>query len=418
MHAPILTIASGSRRLVALLAALALPPLGAWAQDQPAPEPAAPDQAAPGGAARAPQDPLELWYQIDYLVRVGKPEQAAPYLDRFLKGGPDDPTLLAIRDRYGVGSILRLEDYPQTQAQARALLDLLSAASRRHARQAGRIRRFVDLLTASAEEQDYALDRLREAGPYAVPPLIDALNAPGRPREERALLRRNLGRLDRAAIPALLAALDSPDRVLAGDVAEALGQIGDRRAVPFLTFYAARGEAAARRALGRLTGRPVTEQPRTPVRVLADEAWRYHRHEVDFPGDAVEVWTWVEGAGPSPRTVARSEAEGILGLRFARQALELDPADRSAQAALLSLALEKAVERVGLTSFPAQDPAGVYPLALAAGPEVLGEVVRRALADGHSDLAAAAVGILGQVADRDALTTDRPPPLVEALSAP
>src|SRR3954451_24367410 len=152
MPAPPLDTASGPRRRalrrIALLAALALPPSGAAAQEPPAP---APDQPAPGGAARAPQDPLELWYQIDYLVRVGKPEQAAPHLDRFLKSGPDDPTLLAIRDRYGVGSILRLEDYPQTRAQARTLLDLLSAASRRNAQQVERICRFVDLLTASPE---------------------------------------------------------------------------------------------------------------------------------------------------------------------------------------------------------------------------------------------------------------------------
>jgi HEAT repeat protein len=412
MHAPPLVSASGPRwhaiRLVALLAALVLPGIGPHAQAQPAPE----------RFARPPQTPLELWYAVDYLVRVGKPDQAVPYLDRFLKSHPDDATLLQIRDRYGVGSILRLDEHPQTRAQARALLDQLSAASRRNAHQDERVRRFVDLLAASPEEQDYALDRLREAGPYAVPPLVEAVADPGRSREEQALLIRNMGRLDRTAVPALLAVLDSPDRILAGDAAEALGRIGDRRAVPFLTFHAARGEGAARRAIQGLTGRPFGEQPKAPVRVLTDEARRYHRHVIEFPGETVELWSWVEGEGPRPRTVPRGEAEGMLGLRLARQALELDPADRPAQVVLLSLALEKTIERVGLGSFPAQDPTGVSPLALAAGPDVLGDVVRQALADGHSDLAAATLWILGQVADRDALTTDRPPPLVEALSAP
>ena len=408
MQAQPLKNTPGPRWLVARLAVLALLGTGPGAVAQPGPE----------TFAKAPTTPLELWDAVDYLVRVGKPGQAAPYLNRFVKSNPDDATLLEIRDRYGVGTVLRLDEHPETRAQARPLLERMNAAAQRQARQEGRVRRFVDLLTASPDEQDYALEQLRKAGPYAVPPLVEAVASPGRPPQERVLLVRNMSRLDRTAVPALVTVLDAPDRTLAADVAEALGRIGDRRAVPFLTDYAARGETPAGRAIARLTGRPFESQPRTPVRVLADEARRYHRHDLEFPGETVEVWSWVEGEGPSPRTVSRGEAEAILGLRFARRALELDPADRPAQVILLSLALEQAVARTGRGSFPAEDPTGAYPLALASGPEVVGEVLRQALADGHSDLAAAAVGILGRLTDRDALTTDRPPPLVEALSAP
>ena len=50
---------------------------------------------------------------------------------------------------------------------------------------------------------------------------------------------------------------------------------------------------------------------------------------------------------------------------------------------------------------------------------MLGEVLRTAIADGKTDLAAAAATALGQVTDRSALSSDgRPHPLVEALSAP
>lgn len=410
MQAPTTPTAAHPGRLVPLLAALVLVLLGTGT--------AAVAQPGPESFAKAPGTPLELWDAVDYLVRVGKPAQAVPYLNQFLRSKPDDATLLEIRDRYGVGSILRLDEHPETRAQARPLLDLLTAASRRHARQAERITKFIGLLTASPEEQEYALDQLREAGPYAVPFFVEAVASPNQASQDRALLVRNMGRLGRSAVPALIAVLDSPDPTLVADAAEALGRIGDRRAVPFLTALAARGDGSARRALSLLTGRSFENQPRAPVRVLAGEARKYHLHTIEFPGETVEVWSWVEGQGPRPRTVSRSEAEAILGLRFARQALDLDPADRPAQVTLLSLALEKALEREGPGSFPAQDPAGASVLALASGPDVLGDVVRQALADGHSDLAAAAVGLLGRVADRDALTTDRPPPLVEALSAP
>ena len=103
---------------------------------------------------------------------------------------------------------------------------------------------------------------------------------------------------------------------------------------------------------------------------------------------------------------------------MAREALRLDPNDREAQVAQLSLALEKAVERVGFTSFPAQDQA-TFAAATASGPSILGEVLKTAIADGKTDLAAVAATALAQVTDRTALSgTGRPHPLVDALYAP
>ena len=49
-----------------------------------------------------------------------------------------------------------------------------------------------------------------EAGPYAVPFLVEALDRAGISADERPLLARNMGSLDRTAVPALLAVLDAP----------------------------------------------------------------------------------------------------------------------------------------------------------------------------------------------------------------
>ncbi len=162
---------------------------------------------------------------------------------------------------------------------------------------------------------------------------------------------------------------------------------------------------------------PFTAQRPAPVPRLTDEARRYLTHQVEFPGDSAELWTWTE-TGPAPRIVSKSEAESYLGLKFARQALDLDPKDQPAQVVLVALALQNAI-RVGPDAFPAQDPTGAYPQALAAGPAVLSQVLRLALREGLHDLAAAAVMTLGHVADRDAMVVDAPAhPLVEALAAP
>src|SRR5262249_61614645 len=108
----------------------------------------------------------------------------------------------------------------------------------------------------------------------------------------------NMGELDRSAVPALIAVLDSSDPALAADSAAVLGMIGDKRAIPPLTEKAASRQAAesvrhaAERAIARLTGRPFASQERTPVQVLADAAWRLHRHQVDLGGEPVLLWGW------------------------------------------------------------------------------------------------------------------------------
>src|SRR5690606_8331904 len=107
----------------------------------------------------------------------------------------------------GVGSILRLQDHPATSPFARPIADRLAQATRRTATRPERIERSVAALTKSTDEQDYAVERLREAGSYAVPALVQALRDPGLSADDRATIVRNMGRLDRSAVPALIAAL-------------------------------------------------------------------------------------------------------------------------------------------------------------------------------------------------------------------
>ncbi|MGP0067324.1 MAG: HEAT repeat domain-containing protein [Isosphaeraceae bacterium] len=402
--------------LAAIAVVLALPYLSPSAMAQ-----------APGPElfAKEPKTPIELWEAADYLIRTGQAKKAVTYLEKFLKAQPDDATLVALRDRYGSGSFLRLDEDPATRPFLRPLVDSLALAARRYATQPDRIARSIAELTLTPDEQDYAVRRLREAGPYAVPFLVEALRRPGLSDADRGLLVRNMGRLEPSTIPALAAALESSEPAVATAAATAMGSIGDALAVPFLTFWAASPGAkpevrtAAQAAIARLTGRPFDRQPRSPVRILTDAAWFEHRRRPDFPDELAVVWAWDAAHNtPAPREVTANEARTILGLRFAREALRLDPKDRSAQAAQISLALEKAVEGVKPDEVPAKDPA-TFSAATAAGPSLLGEVLETAIADGKSDLAAVAVLALAKVTDRASLAAGgRIHPLVRALSAP
>jgi hypothetical protein len=375
--------------------------------------------------AKDPKTPLELWGAIDYLVRTGQAKTAVPYLTKFMKSKPDDAILAEIRNRYGAGSILRLSDDPATRAFAEPLTEALIKATREYAARPDRITQLITHLVKTPAERDYAIRHLREAGPYAVPFLVDALTRPDLSPPDRKLIVEAIGALDRSAIPPLVAVLDGPDPALAADAATALGLIGNRTAVPFLTYPAAAStvpaplRTAAQTAIERLTGHGFSAQPRSPVQVLIDAAWRYHRDQVEFPDGSLTVWTWDKDRNaPVPRELTRNQARATIGSQLVHRALQLAPGDRQAQVVQLSIALEEAVERVGFTSFPAKDQA-TFATMKAAGPLVLTEVLKTAIADGKADLAAATVIILGDLVDAAALTrSNRPHPLVDAVVAP
>ena len=323
--------------------------------------------------AKEPRTPLELWDAVDYLLRTNQAKKALPYIDRFMKSKPDDTTLISIRNRYGPETMLRLNDDAATRPFAQPMVEAMVAAAHKYATRPERITQFISELTKTPEEQDYAVRHLREAGPDAIPFLIEALARPDLSGDDRNLIVSNMGRLDRSVIPPLSAVLDSPDPALAADAATVLGMIGIKEAVPFLTFPAASLEAppavrsAAQAAIARLTGQPFAAQPRKPAQALTDAAWRYYRHQAEFADDIVVVWTWDnDRKTPAAKEVPRTEAEGILGLRLAQQALRLDPTNREAQVVQISLVLDKAIEAPASTHFqtrmqptsPRRRPAG------------------------------------------------------------
>ena len=341
-----------------------------------------------------------------------------PYLNKFLKSNPDDATLIQVRDRYGVGSILRLQDYPATRDLAEPLLGKLSEAARRHAtaRADRPVHRRPDQDARGAGIRRRAAPRGRAVrGPAA---LAGVVKKPASSAEDRALLVRNMGRLDRPAVPALIAALDAPDPRLAADAAEALGRIGDPRAVPALTALAAvpgppappRPAHAARRAVERITGAAFRARSRSRPRGCSrTRPGATSIHAVRFPGDPVAVWAWDPAAqAPAPKSMARAEAESYFGLKLARAALAIDPSDRPAQVVLLGLALEDAIDG-GSRQVPGGRHVGHvrrgrWPPARL----VLGDVLRDGDRRPRSALAAVAATALGRVADAKTLAARGP----------
>jgi hypothetical protein len=194
----------------------------------------------------------------------------------------------------------------------------------------------VERYSAGRADAQQAAMTLVALGERALGPLIDQLSHPDPMRARRAA--KLLGDLQHPkAIPALAAALRTPDAALTHDVARALARIGNTNAVHALVDALTAGEATARPIVQSLSG---SRHP-IAVRALCDIASGAREFSeaialdairaLGFPGNGAAVATLASllehrsllGRGRErPRRVAAALALGRIGGPAARKALE------------------------------------------------------------------------------------------------
>jgi CheY-like chemotaxis protein len=407
-----------------------------------APPPAKAEPPRPADETRQlfkePQSTAAFWERIQFEMEVGKYDLAAAYLHGLLDRKPTDEELFNIESRVGMAAFLALRNVPKwsddAKVNAQALKDVedliarATEAVRKTLKDPERIKKYVANLNASPEEFAYALRELYRSGAEVVPYLLDELRtATG---AERLNLLKALRRLGPDTLAPMVAALDGNDVQLKVDLLDVFKQRAASAVVPDLWFLAGssnQSETVRRKAtetLAYLLETPANKLP-SPKTMLTHEAERYYDHQVAFSNpEAVTIWRW-DGKGvvagwPGAPTVSATRAEEYYGLRYAGQALALDPTYQPAQVVLLSLALDKGYERAGLTQPLSKTAPKVHELLATVSPELLIATLDRALTDRRTPVvlgAARALGDLGEV--RATRPSGRgEPALVRALNYP
>ncbi len=431
--------------LVLGLAAVAFSAAPAQDDKRPPRKEAPPPAAAPPPAGqdyreffKKPETVQEFWDAMTFEIDVGRYDLAAAHLHALLAKKPGDQELVDLHDKYGMAAFLRLRnirtwsDNAAANAQAKKdveeLLQRVTAAVQKKLSDPKRIELFVRNLNASPEERAYALRELYRSGAQVIPYLIDALRQ-AEPGDKATILQALRTLLRPETVPPLVAALDSNDPQLQIDLIDLFQRRAATQVVPYLWSLAAlpsRPEAVrskATQALAQFLELPPGRLP--PARAeLTREAERYYQHRVQFANPAaVIVWRWdgqhVVAGWPGAPTVPATKAEEYYGLRFARQALELDPAYRPAQVVLVNLLLEKAAEAGPAQPLSKAAPA-VNALLATAGGDLLNAVLERAIKDKRTPVVLGAVRLLGEKAEVSAVRPrgSAEPPLVQALNYP
>jgi hypothetical protein len=380
---------------------------------------------------RPPQTALEFWAAMRFNLGVGKSQLAAEDLKGFLAKNPTDAEILQIIDEQGMSAFLQLLNRPELRADAQALVERVNAVVKQQRGDPARLRKLVANLLGEPEERAYSIIELRKAGPLAVPYLVEFLRANDKPYDHASISQAML-QLDRSIVPPLIAAFDVDDPNLRAELIDIVYRLAlkhnrrDPGASSYLWYLAAAPKQPitvrqkARGALAYFQGVKSFDQLPPAPAALTAEAERYYRHQGPLvEGRETIVWLWRDGQLVS-YTVPATTAEEYFGLRFARQALELDPTYEPAQAAFLNIALEKGFERAGVDHPLETGAPDVKQLVRTLNPDLVMNVLDRALGEQRTPVILAAVQTLGDLSEVRAVQTtgQRTPALLRALNYP
>lgn len=380
---------------------------------------------------KPPETALEFWTAMRFNIGVGKFKLADEDFKGFLARNPTDAELLQIAEEQGMSAFLQLLNVPELRADAMPLVERVNGVVKTHRGDAARLQKLVANLLASPEERAFAINELRKSGPMAVPYLVEFLRRSDKASEHASVIQAMLD-LDRSIVPPLLAALDADEpnlRVELIDIVFRLAMKQNRRdaaASSYLWYLASSPKQPetvrqkAKEALAYFQGVLTPDQLPPAPQALTAEAEKYYRHQGPLvEGREATVWQWQNGKLVS-FAVPATQAEEYFGLRFARQALELDPTFDPAQIIFTSLALEKGYERAGVDQPLETGAPDVKQLVRTISPDLLMNVLDRALSDRRLPVILAAIQTLGDLSEVRAVQPvgQRVPALLRALNYP
>lgn len=375
------------------------------------------------GLAPATYAQPELLKQAVDLHDRGKDDEALAKLKELLASDPSSDAAFEMLESIEMKQWARMMTRSGEHAAViKALFNLAMPAAKAKASDAATIRGLLSKADGSYAERRDALAKLvADHGEYAVPHLLDRMGADDTERRAKAILIcRRLG--TQATLP-LIQALEIENPRLQASALTALGMIGDKRALPYVSAYAlGPGEDgmlrdAATAALANMGASHITSDQIGGLFLgLAEAFYRRDTEVVDPFRSTYVAWSQADG-----KLVAAEVPRDIYHLKLAEEVLydmiNWDANQRDAQVLLGSCLIAQSVAAAGGGEEAASSALGhADEMAASMGAEIMDAVVRKALADGRPAIAAAAVKTLGSVLDAD--TFMAPNALTEALSAP
>jgi HEAT repeat protein len=369
------------------------------------------------------------WNDFLHYTKIGRLDLAAGYARAVLDSNPDPLELLALSEQNPQGYQILVKVAQTTHDSELAelggkILEIIEEGKFIRRADPKIITEEIKRLSGTSRGQLTSVKRLRNAGEYAVPYMIEALADDSRKAEWPNIIWA-LPQVGKDAIRPLVVALQTENVGVKAEIIKALGNIGYTQSLGYLKYVAENDTSSEMRfnAEQSIMGidPAAVQAPASQLLYRLAESYYYHTESLApaEQGSLSNVWFWdKQGQRLTREKVDSAYFNELMAMRSCEWALRAEPGFGGAIG--LWLAAYFKAESTGLEMpnyFGSANPdAFVY--ATTAGAEYLHQALERALKDNDAYVALGAIEALAVTAGEESLfyrlgTTQ---PLVQALS--
>lgn len=359
--------------------------------------------------------PQQLANAVKVTLDIGRPDEAAVYLQKLRDAKLDDEGLAALRAKFGSDFFLRLAQDQRLNEEDRGFGSQVLDAAQRVARDPKRLAATIpQLADPNLEKRVSASGAIALAGRSAVNPLLAVLRDPSQASLHPAV-RQMLVKLGREAVDPLLPALQSNDSGLRVQLYEVLSKLQSERAVSYLLRPALADASDSGAAGNNDPTQPVSDSERAAaieglIRIVGErpsraDAEQYLERRVQRLNAGEQPFVldidglgeiWVLDADTQLPVERRLDGPTLVAMeaeRLSRELHRLAPANKHYRRLYLAARLEVAQLVAGLDEELADD--GALREASEAGSEAVEDVLAHSLRENH---VAGALGALRTLA--------------------
>jgi hypothetical protein len=389
--------------------------------------------AAPAGATQEGKlSAVDLLKDFNHYVRIARYDLAAGRATELLSRGIKPAEFVDLveqsqeADRFQE-TVVRALRVAEVEPQAAQLYKLFEDGKLSRSRDPEQIKKNIENLTGSIQARLIAQQRLKAAGEYSTPQLLEALFDSGN-RARQTEVQRVLIDLGRQSIAPLTAALMGVDPVRQEAIINVLGNIPYRTSLPFLTELAQKSSSnevkqAATRAIERIAGSPGAAGDDVSALYLAlgEDYYAEKSELVSFPGEDFQLlWNYDASGGLQMTPVRTAVFNEAMAMKAAEHALKLSPANEKALALWVASNFSREIQSPAgydNPSYPSDRRDAMY-FAVASGAKTSQRVLGRAIDTRNTLLARRSLEAVGRTAGGSALwaSEDNRSPLLEALT--
>ncbi|MBU1260827.1 MAG: HEAT repeat domain-containing protein [Planctomycetes bacterium] len=367
------------------------------------------------------------WNDFLHYTVIGRFDLAAGFAQKVIDSNSDPLELLKLSEDNprGYAILVRVHaNNPELAPLAAKILDIIEKGRFMRRSDIEIITMEIKRLSSTVRGKYTAIERLRNAGEYAIPFMLDAL-ADEQRREEFPNITTALPEIGKAAVRPLTASLAMDNAVVKGEVIKALGKIGYPEALGYLKYIAENDSSDQLRGLAKESINQIDSASagKSAAELFFATANNYYyKAESLAPvtdGNSANIWFWDKQAGRLVRqAVDKSYFHELMAMRSCEWALRADKDFGQAISLWLAAFFRTDGKNIQYPEYFGQGHAKAMTYATTAGAEYLHQALERAVKDNDTVVALGAVEALARNAGEKSLMyrLQTSQPLIEALS--